>query len=762
MNVDMQTMEWAGEIFCDALEIDSLPEREAYIRHACGDNEMLQSAVHDMMAAHAGAEELFGVGCSVQLSAEELTESLTHEPAFIKAARTIVSPQRELGQCIGPYRLVQKIGEGGGGNVYLAEQEHPVRRQVALKVLRLGTDTQRVIGRFEAERQVLATMEHSNIAHVLDAGETDEGLPYFVMELVRGVKITDYCDENGLNIRQREELFLQVCHAIQHAHQKGIIHRDIKPSNILITLHDDVPVPKVIDFGVAKAIGEESKDEVQVETVCDQFVGTPAYMSPEQAGLGGVDVDMRSDIYSLGVLLYELLIGKPPFEHGELLKPGLDNMLRILREREPPRPSIKVQSMGADERSKTLRCRNTDLRDLNHLLTGDLDWIVMKALEKDRERRYQSVDGLAEDVLHHLNHEPVKARPPSRAYRFQKLVRRNKAVFVSIAAVGLTLMAGVGTSSWLFVKERYALKEQVRLRQVAEQARRSESELREEAEVREKITQAAVLLRHGKPEEADLLVGESPVPVIKPSIEAADVFNQLGNWNIEQGRWHEAADRMLKLSVAMRVDQSDMTDEATRDLLRIAPVLVVAGDLQNYNLLVLRSVSHFADTTNPIAAEQLLKLSLIVPADESVMDSLLPLAEVVRQSIPDSTSVLRQEGYMAWRVLSLSLFEYRRGNYSNAVSLTKQCLDYPASPPTQIALCHLIQAMAYSRLHQSATAHSELAEARILIEPEFPSGLGKIEDLDNQPRGYWHDWVLAYILLGEADDLLHAASPSAE
>ncbi len=740
MKDDSHIMELAGEIFCNALEIDSLVDRNGYVEQACAENSELRAAVRELLGAHSGAEELFQSGCPTGISAEELTQSLADDPSFRDAARSVAPVERELGQCIGPYRLIRKIGEGGGGNVYLAEQEHPVRRQVALKVLRLGTDTKRVIERFEAERQLLAIMEHPNIAHVLDAGATDEGLPYFVMELVHGTKITDYCDEKGLNIRQREELFLQVCHAIQHAHQKGIIHRDIKPSNILITMHDEVPVPKVIDFGVAKAIGEELNGDRVEETVCEQFIGTPAYMSPEQAGLDGVDVDVRSDIYSLGVLLYELLVGKPPFEHKDLLKSSLDDMLKTLRERDPPRPSVKLLSLSAEELAKTLRCRNVDQRRLNTVLSGDLDWIVMKALEKDRDRRYNTVDGLAEDIQHHLNHEPIKARPPSRTYRFGKLVRRNKGVFASMAAISLTLLAGFGTSSWLFVKER--------------EARQSESRLRAEAEVREKITQAAVLLRHGQPEEADQLVGESPVPVIKPSLEATDVFNQLGNWNLAQGRWPEAADRMLKLSQAMQVDRSDMTDDATRDLLRVGPPLVVVGDLENYRHLITRTLSHFAHTQNPIAAEQLIKLSLIVPADESILDTLKPLADVVRASIPSDTSKEHQENLVAWRVLALALFEYRKGDFENAIALSNQCLGYPDSPPARIAQCHIIQAMACSRLHRPDDARFELALGHALVERKFPAGLGRIENVNDSSAGFWHDWVIAFLLQQEAERLL--------
>src|SRR5439155_15664252 len=283
---------------------------------------------------------------------------------------------------IGRYKLLQQIGEGGCGVVYMAEQAEPVRRRVALKVIKLGMDTKTVIARFEAERQALALMDHPNIAKVFDAGATETGRPYFVMELVRGIKITDYCDQNNLSTRERLALFTQVCHAIQHAHQKGIIHRDIKPSNMLVTLHDGVPVPKVIDFGIAKATEGRLTDNT-LFTAFEQFLGTPAYMSPEQAEMSGLDIDTRSDIYSLGVLLYELLTGKTPFDANDLLALGLDAMRRTIREKEPVRPSKRLSTMLEGEQTTTAKHRGTEGPKLIHLLRGDLDWIAMKALEKD-------------------------------------------------------------------------------------------------------------------------------------------------------------------------------------------------------------------------------------------------------------------------------------------------------------------------------------------------------------------------------------------
>jgi tetratricopeptide (TPR) repeat protein len=424
----------ARSIFLAALE--RAPDQwPAFMDEACGGNAELRVRVEELLHAHQSMGSIHGRG----------ERTAAYQPVS-------AGP----GMVIGPYKLVERIGEGGMGEVWLAQQQEPVKRQVALKLVKPGMDSRSVLARFEAERQALALMDHPNIAKVFDAGATPDGRPYFVMELVKGVRITQFCDERRLTPRQRLELFVPVCQALQHAHQKGVIHRDVKPSNVLVALYDDRPVPKVIDFGVAKAAGQQLTEKT-LHTGLGAVVGTAEYMSPEQAGFNQLDVDTRSDVYALGVLLYELLTGSPPFTKKELAKAGMLEMLRVIREQEPSRPSAKLSTA---EGLPTLAAnRGTEPAKLTRLVRGELDWIVMKALEKDRGRRYETANGFAMDVQRYLADEPVQACPPSAGYRFRKFARRNK-TGLAVAALILFFIALLGGGGGWVIRDRAARDEE--------------------------------------------------------------------------------------------------------------------------------------------------------------------------------------------------------------------------------------------------------------------------------------------------------------
>jgi serine/threonine protein kinase len=480
------------QIFAEVIELPA-ERRAAFLKEVCGTDGELLKRVQELLDAYSDESPV-------------LKTVTPPEPTNISEGP---------GSRIGRYKLLEKIGEGGFGEVWMAEQREPVKRRVALKIIKLGMDSRQIVARFEAERQALAMMDHPNIAKIFDAGtigsaeseisnsksQIQGGRPYFVMELVRGIKITEYCDQNQLPTRERLRLFILVCQAIQHAHQKGIIHRDIKPSNILVTLHDGVPVPKVIDFGIAKATQGELTDKT-VFTQFQQFIGTPAYISPEQAEMSGLDIDTRADIYSLDVLLYELLVGQTPFDAKEMMKGGLDALRQIIREKEPLRPSTKLsqtlvaanvsslkspaaEKPATEEEVRADSRRLLRIKETITLLKGDLDWIVMKCLEKDRTRRYETANGLAADLKRHLADEPVVARPPSTAYRLQKAWRRNKLVYTAGVAVFLALAAGLTLAALGWFQAR-TQRDVAVLARAGEETQRKQAQASEEQAIQER------------------------------------------------------------------------------------------------------------------------------------------------------------------------------------------------------------------------------------------------------------------------------------
>jgi eukaryotic-like serine/threonine-protein kinase len=711
--------------------------REAFLAQACAGDPELRRRLDELLAADAEADRFLK---SASRSAESLFAS---GPTQTRGSAADEAADEQIGKHIARYKILQRIGEGGCGVVYMAEQEQPIRRRVALKIIKLGMDTKSVIARFDAERQALAMMDHLNIARVLDAGATETGRPYFVMELVRGTKITDYCDQNQLDTRRRLDLLIQICSAIQHAHQKGVIHRDIKPSNVLVTLHDGVPVPKVIDFGIAKAVKSRLTDKT-LFTAYEQIIGTPAYMSPEQAEMSGLDVDTRSDIYSLGVLLYELLTGKTPFDAKELVKSGLDEMRRTLREREPQRPSNLLTTLHGTELTTTAAHRHVEPPKLISQLRGDLDWIVMKALEKDRRRRYETANGLAMDIQRYLSNEPVMARPPSRFYRLQKLVHRNKIVFASGGAVAVALFIGFVVSTQLFFMEKAAHARAVAAEQQAEQAQANEAKLRRLAETREKITQATVLLSQGRFEDANQLMNQ--VTLTRPTVEGAAVFRALGEYYALQRRWPEAADRF---QVLLRIDQLDGPDVGTLDYLRCGPALIERGDTNGFERFRQAAVARFAGGNNPFA-DRILKISLLLPANEKLLKALQPVADLTAQSFGTNVDAEGDIFQAAWRSVSMALMEYRSGHYAKAADWCGRSLNYPEYIAPRTATARLILALSDQHLGKTGEARSELTQARKTIEDKSASGL----DLGSPMQGFWFDWAFARILLREATALI--------
>ena len=441
MNETITSADRVIEVFNEARILTAGAEREAFLNEMCGGDADLREEIEQLLGADGEAEDF--LFAETGGAADSATSFAEFTPG-------------EAGERIGRYKLLQQIGEGGFGTVWMAEQIEPVSRRVALKIIKAGMDTREVIARFEAERQALAMMDHPNIAKVFDAGATDKGRPYFVMELVKGVPITKYCDDEHLGTRERLALFADVCSAINHAHQKGIIHRDIKPSNVMITLHGDKPVVKVIDFGIAKATQGKLTDKT-LFTRFEQFIGTPVYMSPEQAATSGLDIDTRSDIYALGILLYELLTGKPPFDAKSLASAGYEEMRRIIREVEPLKPSTRLKELRTNSAAGDGAAKS-HISNLKSEIPADLDWIVMKAIEKDRTRRYETANGLALDIGRFLADEPVSATPPSAGYRFRKFARRNRTALRVAAGVAAVMVAATAVSTWQAIRATSAEK----------------------------------------------------------------------------------------------------------------------------------------------------------------------------------------------------------------------------------------------------------------------------------------------------------------
>jgi eukaryotic-like serine/threonine-protein kinase len=730
-----------------AAEIPDSGERRIYLDWACRGEPELRARLEKLLSFSKSAEKYFDFQpFGTAEDEEDETLPVDEEKAV------------EIGLKIGKYRLLRRLGEGGCGVVYLAEQEKPVKRQVALKLIRVGVKHDGMIARFEAERQALAMMDHPGIARVLDAGATATGRPYFVMQWVAGEKITDFCDHHRLSVSERLELFIKVCRAVQHAHQKGVIHRDLKPSNILVAEHDGVPMAKVIDFGIAMAAG--GLVELQPGAMeQDYVIGTPSYMSPEQGERGGQDVDTRSDIFSLGVLLCEILTGETPFGQEQADRLKTVELRRNLSERRPAQPSSIIESFPRRRLRQIAASRSCPPHRLVRTINGDLDAIVMKCLRQNRTERYESASGLAAEIQRHLNCEPVIARNPSGPYLLAKLVRRNKLLFLAGAVVVATLAAGFGTSTWLFFRESEARREQVRLREISDIARAAESNLRVRAEAREVCAQASVEIYYENLEKADRLLASVPEELVPSSLEAADAYTKLADWHRLAGRWQEAAERYTAVVTSRSSVDSNDTVKVSYWLLPAVAAVCQVGDWERYEHLRQIAVERFATTSNPDVSRHLIRATLIRPASDLMMQAIAPLA-VMEKQIPSANrpgyqiEASKKPGFdrlfQAWSYFSLELWYYRSGDFDHATQWGLESLKIEPNNSVITPTVRLVLAMAAQRSGRPAEARELLAMAATPIRKVLSGDMSK----HVTEWASWMDWVLAGTLLNEAVELI--------
>ncbi|GAA5483003.1 serine/threonine protein kinase [Haloferula sargassicola] len=704
-------------VFGAAMEIPDRAQRAEFLDRVFHDDPAGRADMEELlaMAGRSSAYFLEGKRRTAML-ARDLIGELPDPPPEIPEPP---AAEKE-GTRIGRYELLRKIGEGGCGEIFEAAQDG-MRRTVALKIIRRGMDTASVVSRFEAERHALEIMEHPNIARVLDAGSTPGGRPYFVMELVRGPRITTLCETERLGIRQRLGLFLEVCQAIQHAHQKGIVHRDIKPSNILVESLDGHFVPKVIDFGIAKAMDAGcGRGDI---TLTDQLLGTPAYMSPEQIEMSGGDIDTRTDIYSLGALLYELLAGCPPFDTGKLMESGYSEMRRTLLEVNPPLPSMSVISGGNGASLPEPKERwAAGLR-------GDLDWIVCKAMEKERNRRYLTVNSLSMDIQRHLDNQPVLARKPSRRYYLRKFIRRNRIACALGASMLLSLIGGLGTATALYFREKEVLAEQAKLKR--------------HAQARANVSRAAILLSEGKTEQADQLLRADPLESIEASPEAAEVFRSLGRWNAVFGRWEQAAHCFRLMNEANRLGDRTRVVEGV-DLLMTAPAYLEAGDLRAYLRFRADVLERYVPAENALQAEHLLKVCLLLPVDAFVLERLESTLEKCRGKAPTAAGTMP---FPEWNALSRSLYHYRAGDFQKAIVAANESIAVDDPPGSRVATARLLRGMSRSGLGRSDEAADDIRQAREALRRVE----SQVDESGFPSIGTWFSWSVLRVLLREAE-----------
>ena len=724
------------EVFTEAIGLP-IVERTAFLDRVCAGDEALRGKLEALLKSNDRAGGFLEDPVAAEMGANTAKIMRGESP----------------GDQVDRYRLLQQIGEGGCGIVFAAEQEQPVRRRVALKVVKPGMDSKSVIARFEAERQALALMDHPNIARVLDAGTT--GRPYFVMELVEGVKITDYCDRNSLATTARLELFALVCEAIQHAHQKGIIHRDIKPSNVLVTTGaDGKPVPKVIDFGIAKAIAGQQLTDKTIFTAREMLIGTPAYMSPEQAALGSTEVDTRTDIYSLGVLLYELLTGSTPFDTRELLKAGFDEVRRVIRDEEPVRPSTRLSTMLEGELVNFSKHFGAAAPKLIREMRGDLDWIVMKSLEKDPARRFATANGLAMDIGRYISGEAVLARPPSTGYKLQKLFLRNRAVFIGLGMIVLLLIFALTMTTRLVISQRRELKllDAIKLETKAfgfvrdSNPDAAEALLRESMAIRKRYhggepsAASTMFILDGlfgmrKNHEAEKLLDDILTPEALTHPENSELMLLRAELSAQAGRWESAA------TDARWLVKFEPGNSSRYHLL--APLLVAAGNLSAYQELCTNILARFKTTTNVGVADQMAKDCLILPTYGVDLKAVAGLANL---------AVTQGKIYGAYHFFQCcnALAQYRLGNYPEASHWAVESAKNPFPHSQAEALA--ILSMAQYKLGKAESARQAFTNCTQVIESKLPAA-GQALGSD------WRDWIIAHMLQKEADTLINHGPP---
>jgi hypothetical protein len=728
-------------IFETALSLEDEGLRHEFLKRTFKDDPKGRDRMRRLLESAGEAASFF---MEAREDRDQLAGRLVGELPTPPPVRDDTATSVEVGDTIGDYRLIRCLGSGGSGNVYEAEQAHPVKRRVALKIFHIDTESVLAKARFDIERQALAIMDHPNIAKVLDVGGFHHGNPYFVLELVEGIPITQYCDQEKLDVRQRVELFIHVCDAIQHAHSKRIIHRDIKPSNVLVGGPGNKPVTKVIDFSIAKAIAANYKVEPLI-TGHDQIIGTPAYMSPEQVEMIGIDIDTRSDVYSLGVLLYELLTSSTPLDFQKLPNTDMSGIRKAILDNQYLKPSTRLGEVSADEAKAIAAARGTDPARLLASIKGDLDWIVMKALDKDRNERYEAANALRLDLKRHLDNKPVAARKPNGLYTFSKFVQRNRVPFFSALAGIFSILFGFGASTTLYFREKAALDEQERLSIEAERSRDQEWRLRRQAQSRANVSYAAFLLAEGKVIEADELLQLNPLISIEPSKEASSVFRTLGNWYATYDRWSEAVECYRLMAQATKMNRPEEILRGT-DLLVTAPALLKHGDKAGYEKFREHTLARHLPVTDSLQAEHILKACLITKASPKTLKKLEWAAAVCEQKINEYA----KGPFPTWEGFSLSLYYYRKRDFAKVIDIGERA----ASASNVREICEaglrVLMAVAHHELGNAGESKANLEAARPVIQkPRFDNTL---EEKAIFPK--WYDWEIAALLLEEAETAL--------